>query len=149
MNSLRQPRASSIALVALMTLFAGSMSYESALAAAPGQNAAVYLENQFGLSDVQARGALGALLLYARQRLPKPQFDQLAARIPNSETIMQAVKQQGVVNKPLDEIGDYEESLANLGIGQPLASQIAPAVVEFLGGAGFSQEQAILAGILH
>ncbi|WP_116809031.1 DUF2780 domain-containing protein [Steroidobacter cummioxidans] len=149
MSPLRQLLASSAALIALVTLVAGSMSYESAQAAASGQTAAAYLQNQLGLTDVQARGAVGALLLYARERLPKPQFDQLAARIPNAETIMQAVKQQGVVTKPLDQIGDYEESLASLGIGQPLASQIAPTVVQFLGAAGFSEEQAILSGILR
>nr|WP_298719119.1 DUF2780 domain-containing protein [uncultured Steroidobacter sp.] len=142
-------RASNVALVAVVTLFACSLKYESALAATPGQNAVAYLENRFGLSDVQARGALGALLLFARERLPKPQFDQLAARMPNADSIMQGVTQQGVVTKPLDEIGDYQESLASLGIGPTLAAQIAPAVVDFLGGAGFSQEQAILAGILR
>jgi hypothetical protein len=147
MSSLRQLRAIGVVLVALITLLAGL--YDAALAATPGQNAVAYLQNQLGLTDLQARGAIGALLLFARERLPKPQFDQLAARIPNADTIMQAVKQQGVMTKPLDEIGDYEESLRSLGIGQPLASQIAPAVVQFLGAAGFSQEQAILAGILH
>jgi hypothetical protein len=137
------------ALAVLVILLAGWMFLERAHAAVPGQNAAAYLQNRFGLNDQQARGALGALLVYAREQLPKPEFDQLASRMPNAEHIMQAVKQQGVVTKPLDDIGDYEDSLASLGIGQPLASQIAPAVVEFLGSAGFDQEQAILAGILR
>jgi hypothetical protein len=119
------------------------------LAATPGQNAVAYLQNQFGLNEVQARGAIGALLVYAREQLPQPQFNQLATRIPNADTIMQAVKLQGVVTKPLDDLSDYEESLASLGIGQPLASQIAPAVVQFLGEAGFDEEQAILSGILR
>jgi len=137
------------ALAVLAVLVAGCMLLQHGFAAVPGQNAAAYLEDHLGLNDRQARGALGALLVYAREQLPKPQFDQLASRMPNADYIMQAVKQQGVVTKPLDDIGDYEESLASLGIGQPLASQIAPAVVEFLGAAGFDQEQSILAGILR
>ncbi|HEY5754964.1 MAG TPA: DUF2780 domain-containing protein [Steroidobacter sp.] len=144
--TIRQRRAT---LVGLIMLLAGWMLLERAHAAVPGQNAAAYLQNHLGLNDQQARGALGALLVYAREQLPKPEFDQLASRMPNAEHIMQAVKQQGVVTKPLDDIGDYEDSLASLGIGQPLASQIAPAVVEFLGSAGFNQEQSILAGILR
>ena len=133
----------------LLALLASSLPHDSVLAATPGQNATAYLQNQFGLNEAQARGAIGALLVFARERLPQPQFNQLATRIPNAETIMQAVKLQGVVTKPLDDLSDYEESLASLGIGQPLASQIAPAVVQFLGEAGFDEEQAILSGILR
>lgn len=133
----------------LLALLANSLPHESVLAATPGQNAVAYLQNQFGLNDAQARGAIGALLVFAREQLPQPEFNQLATRIPNAETIMQAVKLQGVVTKPLDDLSDYEESLASLGIGQPLASQIAPAVVQFLGEAGFDEEQAILSGILR
>jgi hypothetical protein len=144
--SIRQRRAT---LVALVMLLAGWMLLERAHAAVPGQDAVAYLQNRFGLNDQQARGALGALLVYAREQLPKPEFDQLASRMPNADHIMAAVKQQGVVTRPLDDIGDYQDSLASLGIGQPLASQIAPAVVEFLAAAGFDQEQAILAGILR
>ena len=55
---------------------------------------------------------------------------------------------QGVVTRPLDDIDDYEESLASLGIGQPLASQFAPAVLEYLGAAGFELERSMLARVL-
>jgi hypothetical protein len=142
-------RSDRVGLAALAALLACLIANEWVLAATPGQNAVAYLQNQFGLDAGQARGALGALLVFAREQLPLPQFNQLAARIPNAETIMQAVKQQGVVTRPLDDIGDYEASLASLGIRQPLASQIAPAIVQFLGESGFDEEQAILAGILR
>jgi hypothetical protein len=61
---------------------------------------------------------------------------------------MQEVKVRGIVTAPLDNIGDYEASLASLGIGQPLASQFAPAVLEYLGAAGFGRERDILARVL-
>lgn len=149
MIHIRPAPASKAALVALVTLFTCLMTHEFAQAATPGQNASAYLQNQFGLNDAQARGALGALLVYAREQLPKPDFDLLATRIPNADQIMQAVKLQGVVTRPLDTIADYEESLASLGIGQPLAAQIAPAVVQYLGSAGFDHERDILMGILR
>lgn len=106
------------------------------------------LQDEFGLSEPQVRGALGALLVYARDRLPKPDFDDLAERIPNADRIMQEVKLRGIVNGPLDDIDDYESSLANLGMGQPLASQFAPAVLRCLGDAGHYRERDILARVL-
>lgn len=133
----------------LVMLLAGWILIERGFAATPGQNAIAYLQDNFGLNDGQARGALGALLVYAREQLPKPEFDLLAARMPNADQIMAAVKQRGVVTRPLDDLGDYEDSLAALGIGQPLASQLAPAVVQFLGEAGFDRERDILMGILR
>jgi hypothetical protein len=108
-----------------------------------------YLQQRFQLSIPQVRGALGALLVYAQQRLQKSDFDDLAAHVPNAEHVMQVVKQQGIVTGPLDDIDAYEKSLASLGIGQPLASQIAPAVLEWLGAAGYSYERDILTGIVR
>ena len=94
------------------------------------------------------RGALGALLIYVRERLPKQDFDDLSKSIPNAEYIMREVYRRGIVTRPLDDIDEYEESLASLGIGQPLASQFAPAVLEYLGAAGFDQERNTLARAL-
>jgi hypothetical protein len=62
---------------------------------------------------------------------------------------MQDAKQSGVVTKPLDDVSDYEESLASLGIGPATASQIAPAVLDYLQAAGFDRERSTLSRILH
>jgi hypothetical protein len=117
--------------------------------AQPPTDLQAYLQQRFHLSAPQVRGALGALLVYAHQRLQKPDFDDLAAHVPNAAHIMQTVKQQGIVTGPLDDIDEYESTLANLGIGQPLASQIAPAVIEWLGAAGYSYERDILTRIVR
>jgi hypothetical protein len=106
------------------------------------------LQQRFGLQEPQVRGALGALLLYAREQLPKPQFDQFAQSIPDAYHIIDEVKRRGIVTRPLDDIEDYETSLANLGIAQPIAEQFAPAVVELLGTAGRHRERNILARLL-
>lgn len=113
----------------------------------PTDDLITYLEQRFGLSEIQVRGALGALLVYAQQRLEKTEFDALAANVPNAERIMQDVKLRGIVTRPLNDINDYENSLVRLGIGQPLASQIMPAVLEYLGATGHDLERDILAGI--
>jgi Protein of unknown function VcgC/VcgE (DUF2780) len=106
------------------------------------------LEQRFGLNEGQVRGALGALLVYVRERLPKPDFDQFAARIPDADRIMQEVKTRGIVTGPLDDMDDYEASLSSLGIGQTVAAQIPPAVLEFLGRAGYNRERDILSRAL-
>jgi hypothetical protein len=114
----------------------------------PGRAIIPHLQAHFGLSEVQVRGALGALLVYARNQLPKPEFDDLAERIPNADRIMEEVKLRGVVTGPLDDLDEYEDALGSLGIGQPLASQIAPAVVQYLGEAGFFHERDMLARLV-
>ena len=125
------------------------VSYVNTAAAQPPTDLQAYLQQRFHLSAPQVRGALGALLVYAHQRLQKPDFNDLAAHVPNAAHIIQTVKQQGIVTGPLDDIDEYERTLANLGIGQPLASQIAPAVIEWLGAAGYSHERDILTAIVR
>ena len=115
----------------------------------PGQSIVPQLQQQFGLSEPQVRGALGALLVFAREKLPKTDFDAFASRIPNADSIMREVKQRGIVTRPLDDLDDYETALSSLGIGQPLASQFAPAVVEYLGAAGFFHERDVIAGLVY
>ena len=116
--------------------------------ASPGHSIMPMLEERLGLTDMQVRGALGALLVFVRERLPKPDFDDLAESIPNAERIMQDVKLRGVVTGPLDDMDDYERALSNLGIGQPLASQVAPAVLQALAETGHSRERDILARVI-
>lgn len=131
-------------------LLAGLAPHRGAFAApAPARSIIPQLQEQFGLNEQQVRGALGALLVFARERLPKPEFDQLAQRIPNAERAMQDVKLQGIVTGPLDNRGEYEAALSSLGIGQPLASQFAPAVLGYLAAAGYETERDILAGVLN
>lgn len=116
--------------------------------ASPRLSIVPMLQDRLGLTDVQVRGALGALLVFARERLPKPDFDDLAESIPNADRIMQNVKLRGVVTGPLDDMDDYERCLSNLGIGQPLASQVAPAVMQALSETGHSRERDILARVI-
>jgi hypothetical protein len=117
-------------------------------AADAGQTIIPRLQERFGLSEAQARGSIGALLVFVREQLTKTQFDELARCIPNADFIMRDVRARGIVTMPLDDIGDYEATLAKLGIGQPLASQIAPAVLEYLGDAGYQLERNMLARVL-
>jgi hypothetical protein len=122
--------------------------HQHAVAADPGRTIIPQLQERFGLSEAQVRGALGALLIFVRERLPKQDFDEVAKSIPNADYIMREVRLRGIVTRPLDDIVEYQESLASLGIGQPLASQFAPAVLEYLGAAGFELERSKLERVL-
>jgi hypothetical protein len=132
----------------VIAAFAWFSIHQYATAADPGRSVIPQLQAKFGLSEWQVRGALGALLIFVRERLPKVQFDELTKNIPNADYIMHEVTQRGIVTRPLDDLDDYEASLASLGIGQPLASQFAPAVVEYLEAAGFQRESSQLARVL-
>ncbi|HEY4370084.1 MAG TPA: DUF2780 domain-containing protein [Steroidobacteraceae bacterium] len=133
-------------IVLLACLVAGLSAYESVAAAAPpGPSIVPMLQERLGLTEAQVRGALGALLVFVHERLPKPDFDDLAESIPNAERIMQETKLRGIVTRPLDDLDEYEGALASLGIGQPLASKVAPAVLQALAETGHSRERDILA----
>jgi hypothetical protein len=119
------------------------------IGAQPGSGLVNYLEQQLGLDDRQARGALGVLLVFAQGRLTKDDFDTLAQRVPNAGRIMQAVKLEGIVPHPLENVDDYEAALANLGIGEPLAAHVVPAVLEYLGDTDHEAERDILSDILE
>lgn len=117
-------------------------------AAPPSAALVASLQDELGLSEPQVRGALGALLVFARDRLPETQFNELANRIPNAEQIVEQAKTRGVVTRSLDDRDDYEATLANIGIPAATASKFAPAVLEWLGAKGYDQERDILAGVL-
>ena len=94
--------------------------HQHAIAADPGRGLIPQLQERFGLSEAQVRGSLGALLVFVRERLPKTQFDELSKSIPNADYIMREVRMRGIVTMPLDDIEEYQESLAKLGIGHRL-----------------------------
>ena len=119
------------------------------LAAQPGQSILPMLEERFGLSEQQVRDALGALLVFTRERLPKPEFDELARTIPNADLVMQEVKLRGIVTKPIDDLSEYESVLGNSGISPTYAAAFAPAVLEALHATGHDRERDILARALN
>ena len=140
-------RSRSAATVTLVCLF-GLFAFHEAAFPQSRKEVVSYVQEQLGLNDVQARAGLGALLVFARDRLPKPQFDQLARRMPNADVIMQETHQRGIVTGPIDDEDDYERVLMNLGMGEEVAKRFGPAVLEYLGAAGYYEERDILSRVL-
>jgi len=147
--TLRPLQLRRVCVVLVTCAFVICASNDYAFAQQVRQGMIEQLQQRFGLREPQVRGALGALLVYAREQLPKPEFDEFAQSIPDAYHIMDEVKGRGVVTQPLDDIEDYEKSLATLGIAQPIAEQFAPAVLELLGAAGRDNERDILARLLN
>ena len=137
-----------LALAIALCGLAFFMRSPTALAATPSAELIATLQDQLGVSEPQARGALGALLVFARDRLPQTQFNDLASRMPNAEQIIEQVKARGIVTRSLDDKDDYEAALGNLGIAPATASKFAPAVLQWLAARGYDQERDILAGAL-
>lgn len=118
-------------------------------AAQPGRHLLPVLQERFALSEGQVRDALGALLVFTRERLPKPEFDELARTISNADLVMQQVVQRGIVTKPIDDIDEYEDVLGNAGISAADAAEFAPAVLDALHATGHDRERDILARALN
>jgi hypothetical protein len=116
--------------------------------AQPERGLIQHLQKELGLNEVQARDAVGALLVFARERLPQPEFNDLADGIGAADQLMQDATLHGVVTRPLDTVEEYEQALASLGIAQSRASRIPAAVLQHLGTAGMVEERDILASVL-
>lgn len=108
-----------------------------------------YLQERLGLNEQQVRGALGALLIFSREHLPKPQFDQLARRMPNAEQLMADARLRGIVTAPIDDVTELEGALGNIGIAEQVAAQFGPAVLDYLGSAGYYEERDVLSRTMN
>jgi hypothetical protein len=146
MRSLLPPphRASVAVLIAAIACI-----FAPAFGAEPVQGLIQHLQKEIGLNETQARDALGALLVFARERLPQPEFTDLTDGMGGADQLMQDATLHGVITRPLDTIEEYEQALASLGIAQSRASLIAPAVLQHLGTAGLVEERDILASVLE
>ena len=90
--------------------------WQQAGAADLGRSIIPQLQERFGLTEAQVRGSLGALLIFVRERVPKSQFDGLLKNIPDADFIMRDTRVRGIVKMPLDDIEDFQASLASLGL---------------------------------
>jgi hypothetical protein len=120
-----------------------------AAAAAPEPGIVAYLQKRLDLNETQVRGALGALLVYARDRLPEPEFAALTTRVPNADNMMEDVKLKGIVTRPLDDVDAYEQALATLEIPQPVAAKLVQGVLDYLDESGYAEEHDILYKVIH
>ena len=106
------------------------------------------LTSQFGITESQAGGGLGSYLTLAQEKLAKGDFDWLASFVPGASKYMEQAKALGAVAGPLGNLAGLNGALGKLGFSPETASKFVPMVTDYLGKAGGSGMQSMLAGML-
>ena len=106
------------------------------------------LTSQFGITESQAGGGLGSYLTLAQEKLAKGDFDRLASFVPGASKYMELAKALGAVAGPLGNLAGLNGALGKLGFSPETASKFVPVVTDYLGKAGGSGMQSMLAGML-
>ena len=137
-------RANSISLSSSSRRLLFSMQ---ANASDPGRSIIPQLQEKIGFSEWQVRGSLGACSSSFVSGFRRCNSTSREKDFRTPTTSCARLTLRGIVTRPLDDVRSSEASLASLGIGQPLASEFAPAVVEYLEAAGFQRESSQLARV--
>lgn len=106
------------------------------------------LTSQLGITESQAGGGLGSYLALAQEKLAKGDFDRLASFVPGASKYIDQAKSLGAVTGPLQNLAGLNGALGKLGISPETAAKFVPMVTDYLGKAGGSTMQSMLAGIL-
>jgi len=106
------------------------------------------LTSQLGITEQQATGGLGSYLTLAQEKLAKGDFDRIAALVPGASKYMEQAKALGAVAGPLKNVAGLNGALGKLGMKPESVTQFAPMVTDYLGKAGGSSVQNMLAGML-
>lgn len=106
------------------------------------------LTSQLGVTESQATGGLGSYLTLAQEKLAKGDFDKVAALVPGASKYMEQAKTLGAVTGPLKNLAGLNGALGKLGMKPEAVTKFAPMVTDYLGKAGGSGVQGMLAGML-
>ncbi|HEY6644960.1 DUF2780 domain-containing protein [Povalibacter sp.] len=106
------------------------------------------LTSQLGVTEQQATGGIGSYLTLAQEKLAKGDFDRIAGLVPGASKYMEQAKALGAVTGPLKNLAGLNGALGNLGMQPETVAKFAPTVTDYLGKAGGSGVQSMLAGIL-
>lgn len=107
------------------------------------------LTNQLGVTEAQASGGIGSYLALAQEKLAKGDFDRIAALVPGASSYMEKAKSLGAVAGPLNNLAGLNSALGRLGISPEAAGRFVPMVTDYLGKAGGSGVQKMLATVLQ
>lgn len=107
------------------------------------------LTSQLGVTESQATGGIGSYLTLAQEKLAKGDFDQLASFVPGAAKYMDQAKQLGAVTGPLGNLAGLNGALGRLGMNAETIGKFVPMVTDYLGKAGGSSVQKMLATVLQ
>ena len=105
------------------------------------------LTSQLGVTENQAKGGLGSYLTLLQEKLSKGDFDKIASLVPGASGYLDTAKKLGAVTGPLSNVAGLNGALGKLGMSSETVAKFAPTVTDYLGKAGGSGVQSMLAGV--
>ena len=106
------------------------------------------LTSQLGVTEDQAQGGIGSYLTLLQEKLAKGDFDKIASLVPGASGYLETAKKLGAVTGPLNNLKGLNGALGKLGMNADTVAQFTPLVTNYLGKAGGSTVQNLLAGAL-
>ena len=103
------------------------------------------LMSQLGVTEKQAKGGVGSYLTLLREKLPKADFNTVAALVPGASGYLETAKKLGAVVGPLKNLAGLNGALGRLGMGPATATKFTPALTDYLGKLGGAEIQSLLA----
>lgn len=107
------------------------------------------LAGDLGVTSDQANGAVGSILALAQAKLPKHDFDTVAAALPGASQYMETARSLGALAEPIGDRAGLEAALCRLGMKPDAVSRFIPAVTALVGRAGGQNVGALLAGVVR
>ena len=132
----------------LMPLAAPAQSLDSLRSlAAPSLTG--LLKSQLGVTENQAAGGVGSMLVLAQEKLIKGDFDRIAAVVPGASNYMATAKSLGAVTGPIKDMKGLQAALGRLAMSPDVRAKFVPAVTDYIGKAGGPSVQKLLAGVFR
>ncbi|MEE4300854.1 MAG: DUF2780 domain-containing protein [Pseudomonadales bacterium] len=102
------------------------------------------LGNRLGVSEEQAEGGMGAMLMLARSRLVAGDFDLLAGMIPGASGYLEAAKTLLGADADVSSVSGLESSLGAMGYATEAVSAFAPTVTDVVSSVGGERATSLL-----
>ena len=132
-------------ILVLAALLPGCESTKSMMGGSP--DLAGLLTKQLGVSESQASGGVGSMLLLAQEKLTSGQFDQVAAAIPGSQKYLDTAKKL-VGGTTVGGQSGLKSAFSKLGMSPELVDQFKPVVTNYAGQVGGPEVKTLLENAL-
>jgi hypothetical protein len=106
------------------------------------------LGSQLDISSDQAEGGLGGLFSLAKNQLSAGDFESLTAAVPGVSGYLDKARELGLLDQPVNSVGDLTNALSSLGLDAETIEQFLPTAVEAIGTIGGDQARALLSPLL-
>ena len=137
-----------VMLIALLVpLAAPAQSLDSLRNLADSASLTGLLKSQLGVTENQAAGGVGSMLVLAQEKLVKGDFDKIAAVVPGASNYMATAKSLGAVTGPIKDMKGLQGALGKLAMSPDVRAKFVPTVTDYIGKAGGDSVQKLLAGV--